>query len=166
MVCKIIVLVPMIIVAIAIGIVGLAFIPSQIKSKSTTDFPKGLIRMDDKVISVEIAKSGAEKQRWLMFREEKIPLNSAMILVYEKSDLYAMWLLNIEYNLDLIWFDERGNIVYIVKDAPPCKNTLDASNCTYKNTKPAKYVIAATSGFIDENKITKESKMTIISSDI
>jgi uncharacterized membrane protein (UPF0127 family) len=98
-----------------------------------------------------------------MFRQERLPLNSAMILIYDKLDLYTMWLLNIEYNLDLIWFDESGNVVYIVKDASPCKNTLDTSNCTYKNTKPAKYVVAAASGFIDEHKITGESKMTIIS---
>jgi uncharacterized membrane protein (UPF0127 family) len=98
-----------------------------------------------------------------MFRQEKIPLNSAMILVYDKPDLYSMWLLNIEYNLDLIWVDESGQIVYVVKDAPPCKNALDPSSCTYKNTKAAKYVIAATSGFINRHKITMESKMTVIS---
>ncbi|MFL6357549.1 MAG: DUF192 domain-containing protein, partial [Nitrososphaeraceae archaeon] len=77
--------------------------------------------------------------------------------------LYSMWFLNIEYNLDLIWFDESGHVVYIVKDAPPCKNILDPSNCNYKNTKAAKYVIAAMSGFVDRHKITNESKMTVIS---
>ena len=56
-----------------------------------------------------------------------------------------MLLLNIEYNLDLIWINENGNIVYMVKDAEPCKNTFDAASCTYKNTKAAKYIIAAAS---------------------
>jgi uncharacterized membrane protein (UPF0127 family) len=98
-----------------------------------------------------------------MFREQKLPLDSAMILVYEKPALYSMWLLNIEYDLDLIWFDEEGSIVYMVKSAPPCENTLDAASCTYKNTKPAKYILAATSGFIDEHGITERSKLTIIS---
>ena len=53
----------------------------------------------------------------------------------------AMWLLNIDSNLDLLWFDAKGNLVYKVKDAQICKNALDAVNCTYKNTIPAKYVI-------------------------
>ena len=86
-----------------------------------------------------------------------------MILVYEKPDLYSTWLLNIEYDLDLMWFDEKGNMVYMVKGASPCKNTLDAAKCTYKNTRPAKYILAATSGFADEHEITGRSKMTIIS---
>jgi uncharacterized protein len=155
-------LVPLIIIAVAIGAIGLAFVPSGIKNKRL-DFAQGTAMINGNLIKVEIAKSAAEKQRRLMFRQERLPLNSAMMLIYDKLDLYAIWLLNIEYNLDLIWFDENGNIVYMVKDASPCKNTLDASNCTYKNTKPAKYVIAAASGFIDEHKITRDSKMTIIS---
>jgi uncharacterized membrane protein (UPF0127 family) len=97
-----------------------------------------------------------------MFRE-KLPLTSGMILIYDRSDLYAMWLLNIDYNLDLLWFDAKGNLVYTVKDAQICKNALDTVNCTYKNTIPAKYVIAATSGFITKHNINKESKMTVIS---
>jgi uncharacterized protein len=162
MVQKVTVLAPAIIVAIVIGVVGLSFIPSDIKHKNTA-FPEGTIRIDQDVIKVEIAGSAADKQRWLMFREQKLPYNSAMILVYEKPGLYSMWLLNIEYDLDLMWFDENGSVVYIVEDASPCKNTLDAAKCTYENTKPAKYILAATSGFADEHEITGSSKMTIIS---
>jgi uncharacterized membrane protein (UPF0127 family) len=159
---KIAVLIPVFVAAIIVGSLGLVFIPQEIKNKPI-EFAEGTIKIDDDVIKVEIAESPADRQRWLMFREEKLPLNSAMILIYEKPDLYAMWLLNIEYNLDLIWVNENGNIVYMVKDAAPCKNTLDPVSCTYKNTKPAKYVIAAVSGFIEKHEITEKSLMTIIS---
>jgi uncharacterized membrane protein (UPF0127 family) len=159
---KIAVIIPVLVAAVTIGSLGLVFIPQEIKNKQI-DFAEGTVRIDDDVIKVEIAESRADKQRWLMFREERLPLNSAMILVYEKSDLYSMWLLNIEYNLDLIWINENGNIVYLVKNAEPCKNTFDAASCTYKNTKAAKYIIAAASGFIEEHDITEKSIMTIIS---
>ena len=162
MVGKIAVIIPVLVAAVTIGSLGLVFIPQEIKNKQI-DFAEGTIRIDDDVIKVEIAESRADKQRWLMFREERLPLNSAMILVYEKSDLYSIWLLNIEYNLDLIWINENGNIVYMIKDAEPCKNTFDAASCTYKNTKAAKYIIAAASGFIEEHDITEKSIMTIIS---
>ena len=161
MVRKISLLIPLIIIAIIIGAFGLTFVPSEIKNKRL-EFAQGAVKINNDFIKVEIAKSNAEKQRWLMFREERLPLNSAMILIYDKPDLYSLWLLNIEYNLDLVWFDGSGDVVYMVKNAPPCKNTFDAFNCTYKNTKPAKYVIAATSGFIEVHKITNKSKMTTI----
>ncbi|HJT49731.1 MAG TPA: DUF192 domain-containing protein [Nitrososphaeraceae archaeon] len=152
----------MIIIAAVVGAIGINLFPLKLKNKGL-EFAQGKVEINGDLINVEIAKSSAEKQRWLMFRQEKIPLNSAMILVYDKPDLYSIWLLNIEHNLDLIWVDESGQIVYVVKDAPPCKDILDPSSCTYKNTKPAKYIIAATSGFINRHKITMESKMKVIS---
>jgi uncharacterized protein len=160
MVHKIVVLVPVLIAAIVIGTLGLLSVPPGVKN-APAGFPVGTVSINHDVIKVEVAKSNAEKERWLMFRHEKMPLNSAMILVYDKPDLYSMWLLNIDYNLDLIWFDENGNVVYMVKDVPPCKSTFDMADCTYKNTKPAKYVIAATSGFIDTHRVNKDSRLTI-----
>lgn len=160
MVHKIVVLVPVLIAAIALGTLGLLFVPPGVKN-APTGFPVGAVSINHDVIKVEVAKSSAEKERWLMFRHEKMPFNSAMILVYDKPDLYSMWLLNIDYNLDLIWFDENGNVVYMVKDVPPCKSTFDMADCTYKNTEPAKYVIAATSGFIDKHRVNKDSRLTI-----
>jgi uncharacterized membrane protein (UPF0127 family) len=162
MVHKIAVLVPLIAIAIVLGAVGLVFVPPGIKN-APTGFPKGTIRINHDIINVEVANTSAEKERWLMFRNDRMPLDSAMILVYDKPDLYSIWLLNIQYNLDLIWLDENGYVVYMVKDVPPCKSTFDIADCTYKNTEPAKYVIAATSGFIDKHRIDKNSRVAIIS---
>jgi hypothetical protein len=94
MVQKLAILTPAIVVAVVIGVLGLIFVPSDIKYKNIA-FPEGTIRVDQDVIKVEIAGSDADRQRWLMFREQKLPLDSAMILVYEKPDLYSTWLLNI-----------------------------------------------------------------------
>lgn len=162
MVTKTTVLLPTIIAVIIIGILGLLFIPSSIKEKKI-DFPKGTLRIDNNTIQVEIAESPADRQRWLTFREHNLPLDSAIILVYSKPDLYPLWLLNIQFNVDLMWVDEKGNIVYIVKNASPCKSSLDAIQCTYKNTKPAKYILAATSGFVDYYNITNQSRVKLIS---
>ena len=86
MVHKIVVLVPIMIAAIALGMLGLVFIPPVVKNEPA-GFPVGTVRINHDVIKVEVAKSSAEKERWLMFRQEKMPFNSAMILVYDKPDL-------------------------------------------------------------------------------
>jgi uncharacterized membrane protein (UPF0127 family) len=156
------VLIPAALASFFIGIAGLIFVPDEIKNKPL-DFDKGTIKIGNSVINVEIAESDAERQRWLMFRNEEFPLNSAMILVYPKSDLYALWLLNIQYNLDIIWFNEEGKLVYIIRDAKPCENPLDPHSCTFKTNVPAKYIVVSTEGFIKENNITNSSTLTIIS---
>ncbi len=162
MVRKITVLVPVIVGCVILGVLGLTFIPEGIKNRNI-EFSKGTIAINNNSISTEIAETPAERQRWLTFRSEELALSSALLLVYDKPDLYSLWLLNIQFNLDLIWFDGAGNIVYIKQDAAPCMNTLDAAQCTYKNTIPARYVLAATTGFINYHNITKDSKIKLIS---
>jgi uncharacterized membrane protein (UPF0127 family) len=156
------VLIPVIAAAVVVGALGIAFIPPEVRDRDT-GYPKGTVRIDDDVITVEIAETAAEKQRWMTFRQDRLPLDTAMLIKHDKPDLHEVWMLNIEYNLDLIWFDENGNAVYMIKDAPPCENVVETVSCTYKNTKRALYVMAATSGFIDEHNISVGSKMTIIS---
>ena len=156
------VLIPVIIAAVAVGALGIAFVPQDIRDRDTS-FPKGTVRIDKDVITVEIAETAAEKQRWMTFRQDLLPLDTAMLIKYDKPDLHEVWMLNVEYNLDLIWFDESGDAVYMIKNAPPCENVVETISCTYKTTKQALYVMAATSGFIDDHSISVGSKMTIIS---
>jgi uncharacterized membrane protein (UPF0127 family) len=156
------VLIPVIVAAVAIGGLGLAFMPQDVRERSA-DFPKGTVRINDDVVTVEIAQTTAEKQRWMTFRQDRLPLDTAMLLKYDNPDLYEIWMLNVEYNLDLIWFDGGGNAVYIREDVPPCDHVLDQVSCTYKPTQPALYIVAGTAGFADAHGIELGSKMTIVS---
>ena len=157
------VLIPAIIAAVVVGGLGVAFVPADLKETGKTEFSKGTVKIDDKVITVEIADTAAERQRWLTFRQDRMPLDSALLIKYDQPDLYEVWMLNIEYNLDLAWIDQNGNVVYVIKNAPPCQNVVETVSCTYKTTVRSLYVMAGTSGFLDSNGITKDSKMTIIS---
>lgn len=159
---KMVVLLPAILAAFVIGILGILLIPSEVRNRDLS-FPMGTVKIDNDTIKVEVADSFEERQRWLKFREDPIPLDSAMLLIYGKPDLYALWLINIQYNLDLIWFDENGYVVYIKENAQFCTNPFDASRCTYKSTSPAKYVIAASPGFVVNHNISLSSAMEIIS---
>ena len=131
--------------------------------ENRTDFPKGTVTVDNNVITVEIAETPAEKQRWLTFRQDRLPLDTAFMFKHHEPDLYEIWMLNVEYNLDLIWFDENGNAVYIKENIPPCSNVVETISCTYKTTKPALYLMAATAGFVDAHNIAIGSRMTTIS---
>jgi uncharacterized membrane protein (UPF0127 family) len=162
MVKKISLLIPIIISAFVIGILGIVFIPSDIKNRNT-DLDKGTIKLDENLLTVEIADTDADKQRWLTFRNEKLNLNTGLLLMYDKPDLYPISLLNVKFPLDLMWFNHSGNIVYLKENAQPCNNIFDSSNCTFKNTIPAQFVLAGSSGFIQYNNISKNSKLEIIS---
>ena len=160
MVKKTTLLIPVIICSVIIGVLGIIFFPADINSGN--HFPIRTIKIDNKIMKVEVANSNIDRQRWLMFRDEKLNPDSGLLLIYDKPDLYSMWLINIRYPLDLLWFDQTGHLVYTVKNAQPCSNILDQTSCSYKNINPAKFIFAASSGFIQRNNITDNSRLELL----
>jgi len=156
------VLIPISIAAVIIGIAGLMSIPSESKLQSV-DFPMGTIKVDDIPLQVMIADTEPRRVRGLMF-EDQLPYDQGMIFVFEKSGLYSLWMLNMQFSLDMIWFDQDGKVVHIEKDVPPCKTALEITTCqSVIPDKEAVYVLEVTSGFVDQNNITKDSILSIIS---
>ena len=157
------VLVPIVIAAAIIGIAGMITLPTDVKLESV-EFPRGTIKLDDKILVVQIADSDSLRVRGLMFQDE-LPYNEGMLFVFDESGTRPMWMLNMQFNLDVIWFDENANVVAIEKDVPPCKTTVEVVACRENGVSgdSAKYVLEVTAGFVDKFNITENSKMEIIS---
>lgn len=157
------VLIPIAIAAVIIGIIGVLTIPVDSKL-AEVKFPRGTIKIDSKVLDVQIAETDAQKTRGLMFQNE-LPDDQGMIFVFSQEQLVPIWMLNMQFPLDIIWFDANGNVIHIEKQVPPCKSALETATCTVQNAdgKMAKYVLEVTGGFTDKFNITEKSKMQIIS---
>ena len=156
------ILVPIGAAAVIIGIVGLLSIPSDSKLESV-EFPRGTIKIDDIPLQVQIADTEPRRIRGLMFQDQ-LPYDQGMIFVFEQPGLYSLWMLNMHFALDMIWFDSQGNIVHMEKDVPPCKTALETMTCqSIIPNGDAMYILEVTSGFIEKYNITKESKLEIIS---
>jgi hypothetical protein len=156
------VIIPIFIAAVIIGVVGMMTLPSEVKLESVK-FPMGTIMIDDVPLQVQIADSEPRRIRGLMFQDQ-LPYDQGMIFVFEKPGLYSLWMLNMQFSLDMIWFDQDGKIVHIEKDVPPCKTPLEIAACqSIIPDEEAVYVLEVTSGFVDQNNITQDSIMKIIS---
>jgi len=156
------ILIPVVIAAVIIGIAGVLSIPSDSKLESVK-FPTGTIKIDDIPLQVQIADTEPRRVRGLMFQDQ-LPYNQGMIFVFDKSDLYSLWMLNMKFPLDMIWFDQDGHVVHIEKDIQPCKTALETMTCqSIVPDAEALYILEVTSGFVDKYNITKASQLTIIS---
>jgi uncharacterized membrane protein (UPF0127 family) len=157
------VLIPIAIAAVIIGIVGVLTIPADSKL-AEVKFPRGTIKIDSKILDVQIAETDAQKIRGLMFQNQ-LPDDQGMIFVFTQEQVVPIWMLNMQFPLDIIWFDVNGNVIHIEKNVPPCKSALETVTCTVQNAdnKKAKYVLEVTAGFTDKFQITERSKMQIIS---
>ena len=156
------ILIPVIIAAAIIGVAGIISIPSDSKLESV-EFPRGTIKIDDIPLEVQIADTEPRRVRGLMFQDQ-LPYNQGMIFVFDKAGIYSLWMLNMQFPLDMIWFDKDGNIIHIEKDIPPCKTALETMACqSITPDGEALYILEVTSGFVDKFHITKDSKLNIIS---
>ncbi len=157
------VLIPLAVAAVIIGIAGMLTIPTDVKLEYV-EFPRGTIKVDDKILEVQIADTYSLRVRGLMFQDE-LPYNEGMLFVFEGSETRPMWMLNMQFNLDVIWFDENANVVAIEKNIPQCITTVEVVACRENGVSGdnAKYVLEVTAGFVDKFNITENSKMEIIS---
>ena len=64
-----------------------------------------------------------------------------------------------KFALDIIWFDDKGNIVHIEQNVPPC-NTAPEYCEVYDPKAKALYVFEATAGFVKKFGINEDSKFT------
>jgi uncharacterized membrane protein (UPF0127 family) len=96
--------------------------------------------------------------------QDQLPYDQGMIFVFNEPGLYSLWMLNMQFSLDMMWFDQDGKVVHIEKDIPPCKTVVEISACqSIVPSNEAIYVLEVTSGFVDQNNITKDSVLRIIS---
>ena len=157
------VLIPIVVAAVIIGVAGMLTLPTDLKLESV-EFPRGTIMIDDKILEVQIADTDSLRVRGLSWQNE-LPYNDGMLFVFDGSGTRAMWMLGMQFNLDIIWLDENCNVVAIEKNVPLCETTIEVVACRENGVSGdnAKYVLEVTAGFVDKFNITENSKMEIIS---
>jgi uncharacterized membrane protein (UPF0127 family) len=155
-------LVPIAAAAVIVGVIGLMSIPSDSKLESV-EFPRGTIKVDDVVLEVQIADDESKRIRGLMF-QDPLPYDQGMIFVFDEPGVYSLWMLNMQFALDMIWIDAEGNVVHIEQDIPPCETPTEIMACqSIVPSGEAMYILEVTAGFVEQFGITKDSKIDLIS---
>jgi len=153
--------------AIAAVAIAIALIPLITTRSSNPPIPTygeyevRKITIDNVMLNVEIADDSEKIQRGLMYRD-MLPENQGMLFIFDEERKYQFWMMNMKINLDMIWLDSNGKVVYIVEDAAPCIDSAHTSQCTYNPDEPAKYVLELNSGFVKKHGINENSIMHIL----
>ena len=156
------VLIPIAAAAVIVGVAGMLSIPSDIKLESV-EFPRGIIKVDEILLEVQIADTEPRRVRGLMFQDQ-LPYDQGMIFVFDRPGPYSLWMLNMQFPLDMIWFAADGSVVHIAQDIQPCKTAVETVTC--QSVVPegnAMYIVEVTAGFVEMFGINAESKLEIIS---
>ena len=107
---------------------------------------EGLI-INNKKIELLIANNDYLRQKGLSDRES-IPENTAMLFVFDKADKYGFWMKDMKFPLDIVWLNEKKEIVYLLQNIKP-----DTYPDTFFPIDNAMYIIEFNAGFSEKNNI-------------
>ena len=161
------VLIPIGIAAVIVGVAGIVSLPSEITIDANSNFLMGTVQLDDKILQVYIADTDPRRMRGLMFETESfLADDKGMLFVFDEPGNRSMWMKNMQFHLDIIWFNENGNVVSIEKNVPPCITPVEVMSCKSVGVSAdnTKYVLELISGYVDQHSITEDSHLKIISS--
>jgi uncharacterized membrane protein (UPF0127 family) len=127
-------------VLILVGLV-IAFTISTFKPTTRVDLGSG-------VYALSLADTEDERINGLS-GVEKLHLNGGLLLAFDKSDMHGIWMKDMNFSLDLVWLNEKKQVVYIVKNAPP----EDPARTVYIPKNPALYVLELPAGSVKKSGI-------------
>ncbi|MBW2997414.1 DUF192 domain-containing protein [Candidatus Woesearchaeota archaeon] len=97
-----------------------------------------------------------EEQEIGLSNHTALPEGTAMLFIFHKSDVQAMWMKDMSFSIDIFWITEKGKIVHIEKNAQPCTPPM----CEiYEPPILVKYVLETNAGFAKEANLYDGDKV-------
>lgn len=105
------------------------------------------------LIHAEIADTARKRAEGLMYRDH-LDKNRGMLFMFDEAQPWTFWMKNTKIPLDIIWMNERRQIVHIESNVPICTRTDDGCR-QYKPNEPALYVLELGGGMAEQFKLQK-----------
>ena len=110
----------------------------------------------EKKYILAVADTPETRQQGLSGKEQ-LPENRGLLFIFEKADIYGIWMKDMKFAIDILWLDKDFKIVGLKKNALP-----ELYPEIYNPQNPALYVLETNTGFIDEHKLSMGSTLTIL----
>jgi hypothetical protein len=110
---------------------------------------KGKVIINNKKISVDIAKTPEQQENGLKGRE-KLSDGQGMLFVFKEKRYYNFWMDGMKIPIDIIWLDDN-KIIDITKNAPV---PTDPKNpAIFRPASEVNYVLEVRAGYADANNL-------------
>lgn len=100
-------------------------------------------------LTVELATTPAAQQQGLSGRAS-MAANQGMLFVFDQEAEWSFWMHEMEFSLDIIWFNASRQVVFVEQDLPPCTPTACP---VYTPNSNAMYVLEVNAGFVKANNV-------------
>lgn len=108
-------------------------------------------------LNVEVADSDEKRAIGLMGRDQ-LSANTGMWFVFLDFAPRDFWMKNTKIPLDILFFNEKKEIVSMVENMEPCP-PADLSCPVYTSNEPAMYALEVNAGFVKEKRIRRGDRI-------
>ncbi|MES2971220.1 MAG: DUF192 domain-containing protein [Patescibacteria group bacterium] len=120
---------------VLIAVLGLAYVNYIKPSKDTTTGTIG----NDK-FSFQVAETPQERQLGLS-GQPGLSATSGMLFIFDKPDIQCIWMKDMQFDLDILWFDQDSNLIHLERDVQ-----LSSYPKSFCSPSAAKYVVEVNAG--------------------
>lgn len=125
---------------------------------SWTQAQSSRIMFGNVLLIVEIAKTPAAQQKGLSGRTS-LASDHGMLFVFDHEDYWGFWMVDMNFPLDIIWFNSNRQAVFIEQNLPPCT----PQNCpVFTPNMKAMYVLEVNAGFMMAHQIALGTTFTFL----
>jgi uncharacterized membrane protein (UPF0127 family) len=131
----------------------------HLQETNASGFPAGKVKLGNVYLDVDIADTPQRQVQGLQ-HHGVLSYNQGMLFPFDKSQVIPIWMKDMQFPIDIIWFDSSGNILHVEKNAQPCTD-----NCIVygQDISQAKYVLEVAAGFVDKFGIHQGSVLQLLS---
>lgn len=92
-------------------------------------------------VQLELATTSAARSRGLGGRDGLAP-DTGMLFVFERDGMYAFWMKDMRFAIDILWLDAAGRVITIQNSVSP-----DTYPASFVPDAPARFVLELPAGF-------------------
>jgi len=116
------------------------------------------ISIDGVVLNVDLATTPAEQQRGLSGRNSMAP-DHGMLFIFQSEDYWSFWMFEMNFPLDMIWFNSSRQAVFFQENLPPCGPSVCQ---VFTPSVKATYVLEVNAGFVAAHHVSLGDKFDFL----
>lgn len=106
-----------------------------------------VIQVGERNVTVLVADTPEEQKQGLSGREGLGP-DEGMLFVFQKDDLYGIWMKDMKFSIDIVWLSLTGKVITIEPNVSP--RTYPRS---FTPKTPARYVLELPAGYAQRHNL-------------
>jgi uncharacterized protein len=142
-----------ILILICIFLIGIYFYPKKIKSPTSDCFVD--IKLGEAEVYSKVSKTEKERKQGLSGTKQ-LKEGEGMLFIFPEEDKHSFWMKDMNYSIDVIWFDKENKVSFVEKDFNP-----ESFPKVVTPLIPGKYVLEVPSGFFKSNNLKIGDKLEI-----